>query len=106
MCRVDAGVIANLLVHDEVEAAGLVLDLGEPVLEPQKPHAAALPAVEPELGGAADDAAVGAGNREASNGPEIEREDHIAGGSERKSRRGACHLGGQSQSCRSHGGLR
>ena len=56
MCRVDAGVIADLFVDDEVEAAGLVLDLGEPALEAQEPHAAALPAVQPELGGAAGDA--------------------------------------------------
>jgi hypothetical protein len=31
---VDTGVIANLLVDDEVEAAGLVLDLGEPAFDP------------------------------------------------------------------------
>ena len=106
MCRVDAGVPADLFVHDEVEAAGLVLDFGEPALEAQEPHAAALPAVQPELGGAAGDAAVGAGNREAGDGAEIEGEDHVVGGTERQRRRGACHLGGQSQSHRSHDGLR
>ena len=106
MCGVDAGVLAHLFVNDKVEPAGLVLDLGEPALEAQKPHAATLPAVQPELGRTAGDVPVGAGNREAGGGPEIEGEDHIAGGSERQSRRGACHRSGQSQSYRSHDGLR
>ena len=73
MRRVDAGMIADLLVDDEVEAAGLVLEFGEPALEAQEPHAAALPAVKPELGGAAGDSAIGACNRVAGDGPEIRR---------------------------------
>jgi hypothetical protein len=91
--RINSRVIANLFVHDEVEAAGLVLEFGEPALEPQEPHPAALPAVQPELGSAAGDVAVGAGNREAGDRPQIEGKDHVAGGTEQQRRRGACDGG-------------
>jgi hypothetical protein len=93
MCRVDTSVIAHLFVHDQIEPAGLVLDLGEPVLEAQESHPAALPAVEPELGRSARNRAVGAGNREASGGAEIEGKDHVVGGTERQRRRRVCDGG-------------
>jgi hypothetical protein len=44
------------------------------VLEAQEAHAAALPAVEPELCRAAGDGAVGAAQREAGGGAEVKGE--------------------------------
>lgn len=59
---------AYLLVHDEVETAGLVLEFGEPALEAQEPHASALPTVKPELSSAAGDSAIRTRNRVAGGG--------------------------------------
>jgi len=88
VCRVDPGMPANLLVDHKVNAAGLVLDLGQPVLEAQEAHAAALPAVEPELRRAAGDGAVGAAQREAGGGAEIEGEQNIPARIRRSENRG------------------
>jgi hypothetical protein len=58
MCRIDAGVAAHLLVHDEIDTAGLVFNLGKPALEAQELHAAALPAVRPKHRSAAGDRSI------------------------------------------------
>ena len=75
MGSVDTGMTTNLFVYDQVDAASLVLNLGEPTLEAEESHTAALPTVKPELGRTAGDGAISGPQREARGGPQIEGED-------------------------------
>jgi hypothetical protein len=82
MGSVDTGMTTNLFVYDQVDAASLVLNLGEPTLEAEESHTAALPAVGAERHRAADDGANVGAERKTRGGPQIEREDRAMGGAE------------------------